>query len=86
MLILITFNSISPNSWVEAFSKLFHSENTQYESSSTKHTINGVDPLLDSPFTAEEISDGIKQLKDNKVATIPSVMKCEICYQYNIIF
>lgn len=73
MLILITFNSISPNSWVEAFSKLFHSENTQYESSSTKHTINGVDPLLDSPFTAEEISDGIKQLKDNKASCHDSI-------------
>ena len=63
-----TLNAISPNSWVEHFSKLFHSENTQDESSSTKYIINGVDSVLNSPLTAEEISNGIKQLKNNKAS------------------
>ena len=37
-------NAISPNNWVaEHFSKLFHSENTQDESSSTKHIINAME-------------------------------------------
>lgn len=51
------------------FSKFSRSENTQDKGSTTKHIINGFDPVLDSPFTAEEIYNGIKQLKNNKASS-----------------
>ena len=68
-----TLNAILPNSWVEHFSKLFYSENTQDESSSSKHIINGIDPVLDLPFTVEELSNGRKQLKNNKASGRDSI-------------
>ena len=68
-----TLNAISPNSWVEHSSNLFHSENTQDESSPAKHIINGVNPVLDSLLTAEKLSNGTKQLKDNKASSHDSI-------------
>ena len=68
-----TLNAILPNSWVEHFSKLFYSGNTQEESSSSKHIINGIDPVLDLPFTVEELSNGTKQLKKNKASGRDSI-------------
>ena len=71
-----TLNAISPNKWVEHFSKIFESNNiegTNPEPLPNLDFINDNQRVLISQFTAEEISNGIKKLKNNKASGLDSI-------------
>ena len=58
-----TLNAISPNKWVEHFSKIF--EFIDFTNDNQR--------VLISQFTAEEISNGIEKLKNNKASGLDSI-------------
>ena len=71
-----TLNAISPNKWVEHFSKTFESKNIEGKNSEPMPNldfINDNQRVLISQFTAEEISSGIKKLKNNKTSGLHSI-------------
>ena len=71
-----TPNVISPNKWVEHFSKTFESKNIEGKNSEPMPNldfINDNQRVLISQFTAEEISSGIKKLKSNKTSGLHSI-------------
>ena len=71
-----TLNAISPNKWVEHFSKTFESKNIEGkdpEPMPNLEFINDNPRVLISQFTAEEISNGIKKLKNNKTSGLDSI-------------
>ena len=71
-----TLNAISPNKWVEHFSKIFESNNIEGrnpEPLPNLDFINDNQRVLISQFTAEEISNGIKKLKNNKASGLDSI-------------
>ena len=71
-----TLNAILPNKWVERFSKIFESKNIEVKNSEPMPNldfINDSQRVLISQFTAEEISNGIKKLKNNKASGLDSI-------------
>ena len=71
-----TLNAILPNKWVEHFSKIFESKNIEVKNSEPMPNldfINDSQRVLISQFTAEEISNGIKKLKNNKASGLDSI-------------
>ena len=71
-----TLNVILPSKWVEHFSKIFESKNTEGrnpEPMPILDFINDNQGVLISQFTAEEISNGIKKLKNNKASGLDSI-------------
>ena len=71
-----TLNAISPKKSVEHFSKIFGSKNiegTNSEPLPNLDFINDNQRVLISQFTAEEISNGIKKLKNNKASGLDSI-------------
>ena len=71
-----TLNAISPKKSVEHFSKIFGSKNiegTNPEPLPNLDFINDNQRVLISQFTAEEISNGIKKLKNNKASGLDSI-------------
>ena len=65
-------DSIPPNKWVQHFSSLFNvkeSDKNKLEGSNEILPDSKYDPILDSPFTIEEISNGIRELKLRKAVT-----------------
>ena len=71
-----TLNAISPNKWVEHFSKIFQSKNIEGKNPEPMPNldfINDNQRVLISQFTAEEISNGIKKLKNNKTSGLDSI-------------
>ena len=71
-----TLNVISPKGWVEHFFKIFESKNTEGknpEPMPNLEFINDNQRVLTSQFTAEEISNGISKLKNNKASGLDSI-------------
>ena len=71
-----TLNAISPKGWVEHFFKIFESKNIEGknpESMPNLEFINDNQRVLTSQFTAEEISNGISKLKNNKASGLDSI-------------
>ena len=71
-----TLNVISPKGWVEHFFKIFESKNTEGknpEPMPNLEFINDNQRVLTSQFTAEEISNGIRKLKNNKASGLDSI-------------
>ena len=71
-----TLNAISPNKWVEHFPKIFESKNIEGKNPQPMLNldfINDNQRVLISQFTAEEISNGIKKLKNNKTSGLDSM-------------
>ena len=71
-----TLNAISPKGWVEHFFKIFESKNIEGknpESITNLEFINDNQRVLTSQFTAEEISNGISKLKNNKASGLDSI-------------
>ena len=65
-----------PKKWVEHFSKIFESTNIEgknLEPMPNLDFINDNQRVLISQFTAEEISNGIKKLKNNKASGLDSI-------------
>ena len=64
-------NSIPPKIWVEHFSSLFHvkeNDKNKIECSNKIPSDKNHDAILDSPFTIEQISKGIRELKLRKAS------------------
>ena len=76
-LILNSVNAIPPRQWIEHFSKLFNvEEKTIVKNNFLKATIPKCmreNSTLDSPFTADEVSKGIAQLKNKKASSNDSI-------------
>ena len=71
-----TLNAISPKGWVEHFFKIFESKNIEGknpEPMPNLEFINDNQRVLTSQFTAEEISNGISKLKNNKASGLDSI-------------
>ena len=72
--------AIPPKKWIDHFSKLFNNgkennsnENTTLSIANTNSKCSKENQILDSPFTLEEISKGIKQLKNQKASGYDSI-------------
>ena len=71
-----TLNATSPNKWVEHFSKIFESKNIEGKNPEPMPNLDFINDnqiVLISQFTAEEISNGIKKLKNNKASGLDSI-------------
>ena len=69
-----TLNTISPKKWVENFSKIFESKKIEGKNPESMHYLDFInDRVLISQSTAEEISNGIKKLKNNKASGLDSI-------------
>ena len=70
-------DAIPPRQWIEHFSKLFNvEENTTVKNNFLKATNSKCvreNSTLDSPFTADEVSKGIAQLKNKKASGNDSI-------------
>ena len=69
-------NSIPPKKWVEHFSSLFNvkeNDKNKLEGSNKILADNKHNAILDSPFTIEEISKGIRELKLRKASGNDSI-------------
>ena len=69
-------DSILPNKWVEHFFSLFNvkeNDKNKLEGSNKIASDNKHDAILDSPFTIEEISKGIRELKLRKASGNDSI-------------
>ena len=69
-------NSIRPKKWVEHFSSLFNvkeNDKNKLEGSNKILADNKHNAILDSPFTIEEISKGIRELKLRKASGNDSI-------------
>ena len=83
-------DSIPPNKWVQHFSSLFNvkeSDKNKLEGSNEILPDSKYDPILDSSFTIEEISNGIRELKLRKaVPAYLSGYTGRICLRLNVYF
>ena len=71
-----TLNAISPNKWVETFSKMFESKNIEGKTPEPLPDldfINDNQRVLILQSTSEEFSNGIKKLKNSKASGLDSI-------------